>query len=99
MPREQRCRHDIVAEILEALAEEPMKPAQIARKARLAYDRAAKILASLEERGLIYHDPETNEYHLLEPGYEWLYLYKELAKLYTPPPTTPKNRAQNGQAQ
>jgi predicted transcriptional regulator len=53
MPRRRRSRLEIVADILEILASGCRPPTRLAAEANLAYDRMAKIVAALLEKGVV----------------------------------------------
>ena len=86
-----RCRHDIAAAILESIMDKGgMKISHIAIHSRLPLDRAKKIIRDMVEHGLVYFDPVSETYSLSHLGIEWLYLYKRLEEVYTPPSSTPE---------
>ncbi|MEB3772218.1 MAG: hypothetical protein GSR82_00900 [Desulfurococcales archaeon] len=78
-----RCRHDIIASILESVAEEPLRLSRIALESNLPYDRAKRIVTDLVNHGLLIYDPETRTYTPTELGYQWLGIYRELENLYS----------------
>ena len=77
-----RCRHDIIASILESVAGEPLRLSRIALESNLPYDRAKHIVTDLVNNGLLIYDPETKMYTPTELGYQWLGIYRELENLY-----------------
>jgi len=53
MPRKRRSRLEIVADILQALSAGCKPPTRVATEANLAYDRMAKIVETLMEKGIV----------------------------------------------
>ena len=88
-----RCRHIVVAEILGALEREPwgLLLSHLARRAGLPLDRARRLLADLEEAGLVYRDPSERRYMITWRGFEWLGVYRVLREIYDPYAPGPAN--------
>lgn len=53
MARKRRSRLEIIVDILQVLSKGCKKPTHIAMEANLAYDRMAKIIKALAERGFV----------------------------------------------
>ncbi|MFN3804512.1 MAG: winged helix-turn-helix domain-containing protein [Pyrobaculum sp.] len=58
MPRRRRSRLEIVADILTLLSHGCKPPTRLATEANLAYDRMAKLIKTLVERGLVKEGAE-----------------------------------------
>ncbi len=80
----RRCRHDIAASLLEALAKGVAKPSRLAVAANTSYKRVRKLLDTMREHGLVALTEEG--YTITERGYAWLRLYQMLLEIYDPPP-------------
>ncbi|MEB3806846.1 MAG: hypothetical protein GSR73_04940 [Desulfurococcales archaeon] len=77
-----RCRHDIVASILEGVRDGASRISRIARAANLPLDRARALVEDLVEHGLLIYDHVSREYSLTDLAYEWLALYEKLREVY-----------------
>ncbi len=84
----QRCRHDITADILEAVSIGKNKLSHIALYSRLPIDRARILVEDMVRAGMLYYDSEKRQYMLTPRAYEWLYMYRSLERIYSPPATT-----------
>ncbi|BEP17806.1 hypothetical protein PYJP_11580 [Pyrofollis japonicus] len=81
----KRCRHDIVADILRALASlTPKNVNRLALEANLSHRRARILLETMALRGLVQKDEE-GRYVITSRGFEWLRLYELLVEMYDPP--------------
>ncbi|MCE4615111.1 MAG: hypothetical protein F7B60_06260 [Desulfurococcales archaeon] len=77
-----RCRHDIIASILKAAIDGPLKLSHLALKSNLPYDRARPIVGDLVKHGLLSYNPVSRVYALTELGYQWFAIYRELGNIY-----------------
>ncbi|MEM0135690.1 MAG: hypothetical protein QXU18_10795 [Thermoplasmatales archaeon] len=78
-----RCRHDIVDNLLNALSIEPKKITSLCISGGIPVDRGKEIMSNLEKFGLVVQvDYEgEKEYKLTDRGYEWIGLYKLLRRV------------------
>jgi len=85
-----RCKHDIVASILNAIIDlDRANISNIALRANLPLDRARSMLIDMEAAGLVYYDRGSRNYHITDRGYEWLAVYRALEGIYRPRGTSP----------
>ena len=77
-----RCRHDILNDMLRELVIEPRKITELCAAGNVPVDRGKGIVKDLEKFGLLLKTEgiEGIEYKLTDRGYEWIGLYKLLKK-------------------
>lgn len=74
MPK-RRSRLEIIADILETVSTECKPPTRIATEANLAYDRMAKLLRLMMEKGLVRED--AGAYCITKEGAKLLEEYRK----------------------
>ena len=81
--RKNRCWHDIVESILNALLEGGKGITELCLLAKIPVDRGKKIINHLTKYGLIiiYEVNNRKYYRITGRGYEWLGTYKHLKLL------------------
>lgn len=78
-----RCRIDIVADVLYSVVEEgSSRISRIASMANLPLDRARPLVEDLVEKGLLTYRVEESVYEATDRAYEWLSLYRFLREVY-----------------
>ncbi|ACB39876.1 winged helix-turn-helix domain-containing protein [Pyrobaculum neutrophilum] len=75
MARKRRTRLEIIADILAVLSTGCRPPTRLATEANLAYDRMAKIMESLVEKGLVRED--AGVYCITQEGHRLLEAYRQ----------------------
>ena len=75
MARKRRSRLEIVVDILNVLSRGCRKPTHIAAEANLAYDRMAKIIEELVDRGLV--SVRNSEFCITPQGLKMLEAYRQ----------------------
>jgi predicted transcriptional regulator len=80
--RHYRCRHDIIADILNKAIENPSRISHLAQAGNLPLDRAKPLIQDLTQHGLLIYNPENQTYEASELAYEWTALYNKLKEIY-----------------
>ncbi|MGB9758763.1 MAG: winged helix-turn-helix domain-containing protein [Thermoproteota archaeon] len=85
--RTNRCLHEIVYEMLEAIAREgPKNVTSLCRIANIPVDRGKIIVNLLVKSGILAsYEYERNRYYIVtENGYDYLGTYKHLKEIFDP---------------
>ncbi len=77
-----RCHHDIINELLVALATEPRKITELCATVNVPVDRGKDVVKNLARFGLLFETigRDEVEYRITDRGYEWIGLYKHLKR-------------------
>ncbi len=83
--RNKRCRHDVIADVLELLVKSPegVRITELCRMANLPVDRGLKLMQELADLGLVYvvNEGKSRVFIIADSGYVYLGLYRELQRL------------------